>query len=205
MFRWNLGRHEPLRRSQAGVSPIIATILLVAITVVLAAVLYVVVTHTLGATPQTTDALGLVTQASSQCASSGAGGQSYLIFSVALAKATGPLTTANIGASVTPSTWTHPLTLGVASIASAGTCPAYPTSTSVWIAYVDANNGTPIATYDSSSANGWTALPHQTIPSVLVTGLTFCVVVSATGPSLVGATLSIYGVNGVSVTATATL
>ncbi|MDE1882173.1 MAG: type IV pilin [Euryarchaeota archaeon] len=187
------------------VSPIIATILLVAITVVLAAVLYVLVTNILGATPQTTEALGLVAQAPTQCATTGPGSESYAVFPVVLAKATGPLTTDNIGASVTPSTWSHPLTLGVASISSAGTCPAYPTSSNVWIGYVVASNGTPIATYDTSNARGWTALPHQTIPSVLVTGLTFCVVESTSGPSLTGATLTVFGVNGVTVTATATL
>ncbi|MDE1881761.1 MAG: hypothetical protein KGI89_14605, partial [Euryarchaeota archaeon] len=155
--------------------------------------------------PPPSEALGLVTQSSSQCATTGSGSQPYTVFPVVLAKATGPLTTDDIGASVTPSTWSHPFTLGVASTASAGTCPAYPTSSTAWIGYVVANNGTPIATYDSSIASGWTALPHQTIPSVLVTGLTFCVVESTSGTSLVGATLTIFGVNGVTVTATATL
>jgi len=115
MERWNRRRNR-----RRGVSPIIATILLVAITVVLAAVLYVLIsglTHTGASTPYS---LGMSTPAESNPAA----GVYYGVITISPQSG---LTTAMFGLAVKTSTGTA-LAGGTAAVATCKAAAAYSTA-----------------------------------------------------------------------------
>jgi flagellin-like protein len=139
--RWRRGRKR-------GVSPIIATILLVAITVVLAAVLYVLVsglTRTGASTPYT---LGMAVSSAS------GSGSNYLVV-LALSPSAG-LATGILGLSVQNNVGTVQATVAAAPTATCKpglTTPGSCTSNGAgWYGVLVASNGTVVATYSGSPA-----------------------------------------------------
>ncbi len=133
------------RRSKRAVSPIIATILLVAITVVLAAVLYVLVSGLTKTSTSTPYELGM-----SETGSTGSGTNYQII--LALSPTTG-LTTSIFGLKITGPSGTVLTTVTVPAACKSGVAPS--TCTTVaggWYAILVSTGGTVSATYGNASA-----------------------------------------------------
>jgi len=146
------------RARKRGVSPIIATILLVAITVVLAAVLYVLVsglTHSGAATPYS---LGMGTPSTSNPAAN-------TYYEVIVLSPTGGVTTALFGLSVLKTSGTAITSIATASIPTnckagnaitVANC-ASPGAAGWYIALAYQGNSTIISTYAGGATPAWTA------------------------------------------------
>ena len=193
-------------KGKRGVSPIIATILLVAITVVLAAVLYILVSGYIGGTGS--KPLTFSPSGSTPSTATGSTGTSYYD-TLAVSASTG-LTTADFGLKV--SGVTGGVITGAASVpttctdgstftevadnvtSAAGDCAAV-SSHNAWYAVLVSSSGSVVATYSGGS---WSST--QTISNsdtlVLVNGIQLA------GS---GDTLSAFGVGGSSVSGSVTL
>lgn len=165
-----LSKTRANKTKDRGVSPIIATILLVAITVVLAAVLYILVsvfTHV----SAPTIAIGFGTVGAATCTT--AGGATINTYVVSVASTSDTLQTSSFGLKVenASSATVAPGTAGAAS----GGCPATGSSGVVggWAIVLQSAAGTNLATFDT---NGWTALSGSTLPLAISGGETLEVV-----------------------------
>ena len=196
------------RKNKRGVSPIIATILLVAITVVLAAVLYILVTGLLTHT-STTSSIGLSAGTPAQCTLSGTGGATLNTYPVSIASTTSTITTANFGLKILPAGSSTPTGAGTATSTAAGTCPgSSPTSGSgAWVAVLQSASGNNEAVFDSTGAwsTASTAIACTgtcTLPITISGGMTI-IVVSST--AMTQASLQVYGLGGASISGSETI
>lgn len=173
-------------RKDRGVSPIIATILLVAITVVLAAVLYALVI--MPAPPAPPTVVGFGPDAPGACTT--AGGGSLYTYAVTVASVSSSLSDTRLGLRVTNVSGAV-VPIGLAGVAS-GNCPGVGSSGTLggWIAVLESPQGAGEATLDQS---GWSPLPGATIPAQVVAESTF-VIVSA--HPIGGDTLATYPFSG---------
>ena len=194
-------------KGKRGVSPIIATILLVAITVVLAAVLYILVSGYIGGTgskPLSFSPSGSTPSTSST--GTGATGTSYYD-TLSVSASTG-LTTAEFGLKIAgvsgnviaplssgsvPATCTGTFTEAGVGASASGDCPAV---SSAWYAILVDSSGSVVATYGSS---GWSSTQSVSNSDTLV--------LVNYGSQLAGSgdTLSAFGVGGSSVSGSTTL
>jgi flagellin-like protein len=185
--RWNKGRKR-------GVSPIIATILLVAITVVLAAVLYVLISGLVGST-----ASAPITLAPSVVPGTPGGNTSTWYVPVGLTPSASIATT-TFGLKITTTSGTA--AMATAAVGSnckvnkaytAGTTCAG-TGAAGWYGVLTASNGTIMALYTSSSGTGtWSA-------SVTISGGAWTVnIITPTQYDGNGYTLTAYGTGSTSV------
>lgn len=177
------------KRTKRGVSPIIATILLVAITVVLAAVLYILIsglTSGPGSTPLSVQ-FGQGTPSKS-------GTTFYDTFQIAVSSG---ITTAQFGLKITDTTGA-PVGAGTAATCSGTYAPGTNClkPTSGWYAVLISSNGTVVATFDSSGA--WSAT-HS------ISNANSIVLVSASQLSGTSDSLAAYGLSGSSVSGSTTL
>lgn len=135
-------------RAQRGVSPIIATILLVAITVVLAAVLYVLVSGLTKTGAQTPYELGM-----SESSASGSGTTWTIIMSLS---PTSGLTSGLVGLKITNVGGTSQPTAAVPAACKAYVAPTVcATVSGGWYAVLVGSNGTVFAAYGSSQWVGY--------------------------------------------------
>jgi flagellin-like protein len=190
MFAFN----EKSRRR--GVSPIIATILLVAITVVLAAVLYVLVSGYLGSTGSKPTTVGMVggISATKPCTA----GTLYHE-SISITSTSGSVTTNTLGLKVVPTAGGLNVP-NVAAGVSGATCPA--TATGGWYAALMSASGNAVACYTNGGGSGTPTWSQ--VPSALTVGGYPCVgtpITSAPSPAVVvggGQTLIVYMFGGTS-------
>jgi len=190
----NRVRQMPSRRRMAkrGVSPIIATILLVAITVVLAAVLYVLVsglTRTGASTPYSLQ----MSELGYPCGATTCTAVLSLI-------PTSGLTTGAMGLKIvnTNTQATQPTVAAVAGCVNAAAATACTVTAGGWYAVLVSSGGTVAATYAGASAS-WGAYAAGTT-TIALTGAYQLYIVSAAGNSYAGvATLSSFGVGSSSV------
>ncbi|MGC2035317.1 MAG: archaellin/type IV pilin N-terminal domain-containing protein [Thermoplasmata archaeon] len=195
-------RKVPWRRNkrQRGVSPIIATILLVAITVVLAAVLYILISGLTGGSSSKPYTVGF----GSPKVSSGAG-TSYLVFSLSV---TNDLNTGLFGLKIA-----NPAGVGQASVATTG-ASCLPTTTGAdqftsctgtaggWYVLLTNANGGILATYSGTAAKwGYPA----GISNVVLSNSDSIVVVSSTSMSGIGDRIAAFGTGSSSVSGSAEL
>ncbi len=194
------------RKNKRGVSPIIATILLVAITVVLAAVLYILVTGLLTHT-STTSSIGMSAGTPAQCKDTAATPNTENTYPVTIASTTSTITTANFGLKVVPagsSTPTPPATS--TSSATTGTCPGASPGNSGWVAVLQSASGSNEAVFDAGGA--WTTTgitctgTCPTLPVTISGGMTIIVV---SNPTLTQASLQVYGLGGASISGSETI
>jgi flagellin-like protein len=180
-----LRKTREAERKKRGVSPIIATILLVAITVVLAAVLYILVSTVIPPTGGGPIEIGFGTEAPSTCTT--AAGATLNTYVLPIASATSGLTTAKFGFKI-ENLSNAPVPPGTAS-AGTGTCPALGSSgvAGGWVAVLQSDTGTNQAMFDT---NAWAAIAGSTLP--LAIGASQDLVVVSTHP-LAGDTLQVYG------------
>jgi archaeal type IV pilus assembly protein PilA len=148
------------RRRQRGVSPIIATILLVAITVVLAAVLYVLVSGLTKSGASVPYQLGMQSQSAT-----GSGTTYYDVLSLA---PTSGLTTSAFGLKVTTSSSTVYPTVAASgtgcSISAATNVPTSCTGTTGgWYAVLVAPSSGDIVALWSGATAGWTYVSGTTV------------------------------------------
>ena len=196
------------RKNKRGVSPIIATILLVAITVVLAAVLYILVTGLLTHT-STTSSIGLSAGTPATCTDTSGTPHTWNTFPVTIASTTSTISTANFGLKIIPAGSSNPLTLGSASGTTFGSCPGdYPTVTGGYVVVLENAAGAPAGVWSSSITNGgWGTLtaPSTALPSVTIQGGMTLVVVSDPTIATTQASLQVYGLGGASITGSETI
>ncbi len=173
-------------RKDRGVSPIIATILLVAITVVLAAVLYALVI--MPAPPAPPTVVGFGPDAPGACTT--AGGASLYTYAATVASVSSSLTDSRLGLRVTNVSGAV-VPIGLAGAASGG-CPAVGSSGAPggWIAVLDSPQGVGEATLDQS---GWSPLAGASSPAQVDAESTI-VIVSA--HPIGGDTLATYPLSG---------
>ncbi len=193
------------RRNKRGVSPIIATILLVAITVVLAAVLYVLISGLTSTGARTPYSLGM-----SETGATTTGGN-WIAITV---NPTTGLTTGLFGLKVTSSVNSSTVTVG-ADPGYATTCKpggvstysqtncAKPTAADSWYAVIVNSNGTVASVFSTSTTpTGWST-------TVAVSGaMTIYVISDASSPTLSGGngfSLSAYSTSSASVSGSVTL
>ena len=191
-------------KGKRGVSPIIATILLVAITVVLAAVLYILVSGYIGGTGAKPQSIGFAGETPSSC-SVGSTVCYNVTFSVT---ASSGLTTSMFGLKVTSTTGlAQPVgTLSCVSTTSptaACTVSAISTSTSGWGAILFDSSGSVVAVYSSGS---WTVYGTSTttLPATVSSSDTISIL-STNQLAGSGDTLSAFGAGGASVSGSTTL
>ncbi len=190
------------RKNKRGVSPIIATILLVAITVVLAAVLYILVTGLLTHT-STTSSIGMSAGTPAQCSSSTP--TTYNTFPVTIASTTSTLTTANFGLKIVPAGSSSAIAAGTATSTGANTCPNWtPGATTGYIVVLESAAGSPQAVWDATNGGAWTGITSTTLPVTISGGMTL-VVVAPTALTLTQASLQVYGLGGASVSGAETI
>lgn len=201
------------RHSKRAVSPIIATILLVAITVVLAAVLYILVTGLIGGSHSVTSSIGVSVTSETTCASTTpAANQNAYVMTVGSTTAT--VSTSNFGMSITASGSSVPITPLAPTASTAGdTCPAVLVTQGCiananpgWIAILSTAAGAVQAEYGTGGTSGWfsPAAGCATALGASVTissGMTITVLAEQ---SLSAATLTFFGLGGASVTGSAT-
>lgn len=182
MKHWSKTRAN--QHDERGVSPIIATILLVAITVVLAAVLYILVSG-FGVNTPPSIAVSMVVSSRGFCDGANE-------VSIGIGGATATLTTSNFGVSLTPAgaaVGTPPGTAGAKSTSQCGVAaPA-----SGWEALLVSPGGqTQLAYFDSAGWHQWNA---TTFPVAIAGGQTLLIVANP-AINLVGGTVGVYGTNG---------
>jgi len=177
-------RWRKRKSSKRGVSPIIATILLVAITVVLAAVLYILVSGYIGGTGSKPISVGLSpgTPAQSTC-----GAATNYTEAVSVASVSGTLTTTGFGLRLVNSANGN----AIAPAAPSSGCPAAQS----WFAQLESPGGAVLDTWVGS----WTAASSVTLSSGDI------IVVNSAVPITGVATLSVYGVGGTSVSGSTSL
>jgi flagellin-like protein len=188
--KFNASRARVRKAGRRGVSPIIATILLVAITVVLAAVLYVLISGLTSSTATAPISLAPAVNPSS----TGGGGTTWYV-AVGLNPSAGIATT-QFGLKVTTSTTTATLSAAVGgtgcTVGSSFTTGATGCAgvTAKWYAVLTNATGKIVATYLSA---GWSS-------SVTISGGSYTLyVMSATAYDGQGYTLSAYGTGSASV------
>lgn len=192
-------RGERLR----GVSPIIATVLLVAITVVLAAVLYILVTN-LTNTAKPAANVGLVFQKQVICSSSASPPSTFNVYVVTVASSTQAISSSDFGMKVVPASSSSGLAPGIGATANGGTCQVLP-ATGNWVAVLENSKGMAIGWFDASTSNGgWHTIGSNPFPLPLQ-DVASIVVISPSSVDLGLATLSLYGINGYTVSGEATL
>ncbi|MDE1820318.1 MAG: type IV pilin [Euryarchaeota archaeon] len=172
---------------ERGVSPIIATILLVAITVVLAAVLYILVGSLGGCGASCREPVAV-----SMTPGQGGACDGAALYAITIGSASSALTTSGFGVSLQSSgqaTATAPGSAGAPSTTKCGVAPP----ASGWIALLVAPGGTAQqAYYDSAGWHQWNA----TVFPVPVEGGQSLVIVASSGVNLVQATVSLFATNG---------
>ena len=189
-------------KGKRGVSPIIATILLVAITVVLAAVLYILVSGYIGGT----GSKPLSFSPSGSTPSTAGSGSTTSYYDTLAVSASSGLTTAEFGlkivgvtGSVNPDyTGTMPTTCAATDTfneSAVGASTGCPAETSGWYAVLVGSSGTIVATYSGSS---WSATATVSNSDTLV-------IVSNAQLAGSGDTLSAFGVGGSSVSGSVSL
>jgi flagellin-like protein len=188
-----------VKRHARGVSPIIATILLVAITVVLAAVLYVLVSGLTRSGASTPYALGMV-ETSNSC------GATTCIVMLQISPSPG-LTTSAIGLRIINlNTQGIQPTVAAAAGCTAGVASASTACTATaggWYAVVIASGGTEAAAYSGASAS-WGL--YATGTNLALNGGYTLMIVTAAGNSFVGlCQITAYGVGASSVSGQANL
>ncbi len=190
------GLNARVRRGKRGVSPIIATILLVAITVVLAAVLYVLISGLTGG--------GVSSPYSLQMTNDGqtvpAAGTYYITLAL---NPTSGLTTGFFGLKVTnvssatvngaavPTT-----TCKLYATFGSTACPKATAASTAWYVVLVAENGTVANSYGTA---GWSA------PTVAVTGAETLVVVTGASITSIDDTLSAFSTGSASVSGSVSL
>jgi flagellin-like protein len=194
-------RKAPWRRNtrQRGVSPIIATILLVAITVVLAAVLYILISGLTGGSTSTPYTVGFGSPRASGT------GTFYLTFPLSV---TNDLKTGLFGLKIT-----SPSGVGLASAATTG-ASCLPTATGTdqftsctgtaggWYTVLTNANGGILATYSGATAKwGYPA----GISNIVLSNSDSVVVVSSTSLSGIGDRIAAFGTGSSSVSGSAEL
>ncbi len=197
------------RKNKRGVSPIIATILLVAITVVLAAVLYILVTGLLTHT-STTSSIGLAAGTPAQCTNGVATTPAtFNTYPVTIASTTSTITTANFGLKVVPAGSNTPTVPAASTSATPGTCPgASPSTAAGWVAVLQSASGSNVAVFDSGGVWSTTASlitctgTCPTLPITISGGMTIIVVSSAAQTQ---ASLQVYGLGGASISGAETI
>lgn len=163
-----LSKTRTNEKKDRGVSPIIATILLVAITVVLAAVLYILVIHISNPQGQVPVNVSLVRTGGSECDRANT-------VSVNVAGTTAPVDTGGFGLSLTPAAATEALAPGTAGAPSTTSCGVAPPA-SGWIALLVSPGGSvQQAYYDAAGWHAWNA----SVPVPLVASQTLLVVAAA--------------------------
>ncbi len=182
-------------RGGRGVSPIIATILLVAITVVLAAVLYLVVSGVFTSadhSPHLPVALAVTESWKGNCSS---GSTSLAEYRFGVDATSSTLTTQEIGLQVVDVS-NNIVPLGRATVPTSGTCPATPSSGGpMWVAVLESPTSQPLAYWDSSAGGAWSAFPGgPSLPQTFSQGQSILVIA--------GADLSNDHLNGISLTST---
>ncbi len=184
------------RRGKRGVSPIIATILLVAITVVLAAVLYVLISGLTGGGTSTPYSL----QMSNEGQSTPAAGTDFITLAI---NPTSGLTTGLFGLKVT-----NVLNLGVAAGVVTATCVTYATFTAAHCAAPAANTWYAVLVFSNSTvASAWGSTSTWSGGTVALNAGMSLVVVTPSGTSLsgIGDSMDAYGTSGSSVSGSVTL
>ena len=198
-----------------GVSPIIATILLVAITVVLAAVLYVLVSGYLGSTGAKPASIGMASSVptSATCSTltapslAGTGATVVYYESLSITSTSSTVTTNTAGFKVIPTTGGIPATQGTVTATSA--CTA-----GVWYMVLESATGAAVGCYTSALAGAWATPVGGACGSTATTALspavpfsggqTLIVYMVSTNPA--GAySLQVYGINGATVSGQADL
>jgi len=188
------------KKKNRGVSPIIATILLVAITVVLAAVLYVLIS---GLTSSTATAPVSLAPAlvPGGAGSSGTGATTIYYVAVGITPSSSVPTSA-IGLRATTSTTTASLAAvagagcTVGSAYTAGTSCTRPTGAATWFVAVTNGTGKIVATYSSA---GWSS-------SITLSGGSFVLnVISSAAYDGTGYTLTAYGAGSTPISGSVTL
>ncbi len=184
------------RRGKRGVAPIIATILLVAITVVLAAVLYVLISGLTGGGTSTPYSL----QMSNQGQSSPAAGTYFITLAI---NPTSGLTTGLFGLKIT-----NVVNIGITAGTPTATCITYaaftvakcaaPAATTWYAVLVFANSTVASAWGATSTWSGGTVALNAGMSLVIVTP-------SAATFSGIGDTLGAYGTSGSSVSGSVAL
>jgi flagellin-like protein len=186
------------KNQRRGVSPIIATILLVAITVVLAAVLYVLVSGLTRTGASTPYSLGMAVN-------SATGSGSTWVVNLALSPTSG-LTTGAFGLSVV-----NNVGVAQATEAAPAACKAYAASPTTsctgvaggWYGVLVASNGTVAATYSGATA-GWTGYGTG-VTTISLSGSYTLWVVSAVTYDGAGYVISAFGTGTSSVSGSANL
>jgi flagellin-like protein len=193
------------KKGQRGVSPIIATILLVAITVVLAAVLYILISGLTGSSGSKPYTVGFGTGNPSQGTAAPTAFYDEIPVSV-----TSGLTTGLFAVKITSPTGTGVASGADASAAASG-CGTTPTGAASftactvtaaqgWYSVVANQNGVVLAVYDSA---GWHLQAGQT--SLALTNSMEVIVISSAVMAGSANTLSVYGTSSSSVSGSTTL
>ena len=191
--RWRRGKRR-------AVSPIIATILLVAITVVLAAVLYILISG-LGSTGSKPYQIGFGQGTPSQAGTAPA----ITYFDSFSVSTTSGLTTSLFGLKITNATGT-PVAGAAASTGCTAvgvavtTCTAGLTGGHFWYAVLEDTSGNIAAIYAPASATPWTSPTAVTLNSALTV-----VIVSSYQIAGTSAVLSAFGTGSSSVSGSATM
>ncbi len=186
-----------------GVSPIIATILLVAITVVLAAVLYILVVG-ITMTSKPTANVGLVFNKQVTCTNVAATPATFNVYEVTVASSTQTITTADFGLKIVPASSSNAIAPGTGTTTKAGLCQVFPSS-GAWVAVLQNSQGNALGWFDGSPTNsGWNALGSNNLPLPLQ-DIASIVIIGQGSLNLGQATLSLYGLNGESVSGAASL
>ncbi len=203
-----LRKHRPNRaffqgHGGRGVSPIIATILLVAITVVLAAVLYILVVG-ITATSKPTANVGLVFDKQLTCPNAAATPATFNVYEVTVASSTQTITTADFGLKIVPAGSSNAIAPGLGTTTNAGPCQVFPSS-GAWVAVLQNSQGNALGWFDGSPTNsGWNALGSNTLPLPLQ-DIASIVILGQGSLNLGQATLTLYGLNGETVSGAASL
>ena len=201
-----LRKHRPNRaffqgHGGRGVSPIIATILLVAITVVLAAVLYILVVG-ITATSKPTANVGLVFDKQLTCPNAAATPATFNVYEVTVASSTQTITTADFGLKIVPAGSSNAIAPGLGTTTNAGPCQVFPSS-GAWVAVLQNSQGNALGWFDGSPTNsGWNALGSNTLPLQDIASI---VIIGQGSLNLGQATLTLYGLNGETVSGAASL
>ena len=180
-------------KGKRGVSPIIATILLVAITVVLAAVLYILVSGYIGGTGSKPQTVGFAGETPSSCGST----CFNVTFSVT---ASSGLTTSMFGLKIT-NTSGAAIAPGTLACTTTGCTVSPSTGNTGWVAILFDSSGVAQGTYSSSSTS-WVTKGN----SVVTLSSSDTISILSNHPLAgSGATLSAFGVGGASVSGSTTL
>ncbi len=182
-----------LSRKKRGVSPIIATILLVAITVVLAAVLYILVTGLIGGGSKTANTIGLGPVQAGSCKDGG--GVTWDTYTFAVASTSGTITTSQFGMGIQDAN-KNTITTGTLATGT-GSCIVLPSAATTltgkgWVAALENTGAGTVADSWPSASGAWAN------GGITVTSSTELVIVVSHGSTMTGDQLSAFalGSNG---------